>query len=287
MKKKIIGILVFMLLIATSIVSATTVKEENIETTSYQVDVPVWEVGDTWIYNEHYSSFWYQEDGTLILKWFHNCTSTYTVIDDTGDTYKVKLTSENNEGSLKVGRFRLKFTPFTKLTQELEHRKTDLAYVHVSHQEKGLVFWLIGKIGIPIPAYYRDIEEESYTPANELIPFPLTAGTNGTFSSFTSTGSIKMSLYLGLIKLINGEWLDFENPARDYTCEMANITVPAGTYDAYNISTDMGSAKNFSYSYYVPEVGYIAKYSTHLELGDSGKPVMDWEHELVSTTYTP
>ena len=68
---------------------------------------------------------------------------------------------------------------------------------------------------------------------------------------------------------------------------MANITVPAGTYDAYNISTDMGSVQNFSYSYYVPEVGFIAKYSTHLELDDSGKPVRDWEHELISTTYTP
>ena len=98
---------------------------------------------------------------------------------------------------------------------------------------------------------------------------------------------MKMSLYFGLIKLIDGDWSDFEYPARDYICEMASITVPAGTYDAYNISRDMGSAQNFSYTYYVPEVGFHAKYFAHSELDDSGKPVMNCKHELVSTTYTP
>lgn len=287
MKKKMIGIFVCMLLIATAIVSATSVKEENIETTSYDVDVPVWKVGDSWTYNERYNQFGYREDGSLGLVWYLNCTSTVTVIDDTGDTYSLKLKSKNIEGRLNVGPYRLKFTPFTKLTQELVHRKTDLAYVRVFHQERGLVLWLIGRIGIPIPAYYNDVEESSYTPANEIIPFPLTAGKNGTFSSFMSSGYIKSSLFFGLIKLVWGEWSDFENPATDYTCEMANINVPAGNYDAYNISTDMGSAQNFSYIYYVPEVGSYAKYSAHSELDDSGKPVANFEHELVSTTYTP
>ncbi len=287
MKKKLVGILVCMLMITTAIVSATTVKEENIETTSSEVDVPVWKVGDSWTYNERYNQFGYREDGSLGLVWYLNCTSTISVVDDTGDTYTLKLKAKDIEGRLNVGPYRLKYTLFTKLTQELVHRKTDLAFVSVFYKERGLVLWLIGKIGIPIPAYYKDVEESSYTPANEIIPFPLTAGTNGTFSSFTSTGSIKMSLYFRLIKLVWGEWSDFENPARDYTCEMANITVPAGNYDAYNISKDMGSAQNFSYLYYVPEIGFYAKYSSHLELDDSGKPVANYEHELVSTTYTP
>ena len=286
MKKKIIGIFVCVLMIASAIVSATTVKEENIEKTSSDVDVPIWEKGDSWTYYESYNTYGYRDDGSLAIEWHLNCTSTVTVDDDTGDTYKLKLKGKNIQGSFRAGPYRIKYTPLTKFTQVLEHRKTDLAYVGFTHKEKGLVLWLIGKIGIPIPAYYSDVEEASYTTADENFPFPLFEGKNGTFSSFMSTGSVKASLYFGLIKLVWGNWSDFEFPARNYTCGMTNINVTAGEYNAYNISTDMGSAQNYSYMYYVPEVGSYAKFSSHTEL-DSGKPVSNFEHELVSTTYTP
>ena len=291
MKKKILGIFVCTLLIATMAIPISALNKEhipNIEPISKDADVPVWEVGDSWTYNEHYNEFQYKSDGTLALAWYHNCTSTYTVTDTTGDSYTVKLTSKNNEGSLIVGPFRLKYTPFTKLTQELEHRKTDLAYMRIFHQEKGFVFWLLGKIGFPIPAYYSVVVEASYAPAHELTPFPLTAGKTGTFPSYTSTGHQKMSLYFGLIKLSDSDF-SYSVPAQDYVCEMANITVPAGPYEAYNVSTDVyfGSAHNFSYNYYAPEVGYSVKYSAHNDWDDSGKPALNYEHELVSTTYTP
>ncbi|MCK4348186.1 MAG: hypothetical protein KAW47_06180, partial [Thermoplasmatales archaeon] len=193
--------------------------------------------------------------------------------------------TKNNEGSLIFGPYRLKFTPFYRIIQEIEYRKTDLAYEHIFTQEKGFVFWLIGNIGFPIPAYYSDIWDNSFTPAYEFLPFPLTAGKTGTFPSYTQTGHETLALYFGLIKLADYDF-SFETPAKDYICEMASINVPAGTYEAYNISTDEGSAQNFSYVYYVPQVGFYAKYSAHSELDDSGKPVMNYEHELVSTTYT-
>jgi hypothetical protein len=287
MKKKIVGILVCTLLIAAAVpaVGILNIKKQSNGTTSYEADVPVWEVGDSWTYNEHYNEFAYKNDGTILLAWYHNCTSTYTVKNITGDSYKLKLTSKNNEGSIIVGSIRLKYTPFTKLTQELEHRKTDLAYKSWLHQEKGFVFWLLGKIGVPIPAHFSLVTEASFSPAQELIPFPLTPGKTGTFSSYTITGHQKISLYFGLLKVSDS---DFSNniSAQDYICEMTNITVPAGPYEAYNLSTDVGSAQNYSYLYYVSEVGFIAKVSYHLE-DDSGKPVLNYEHELVSTNYTP
>jgi hypothetical protein len=280
------------MLVATMVVSATNDKlEENNFITKYgvddPVDVPVWEVGDSWTYNEQYNHFGYRKDGSTFLVWYHNCTSTYTVTDDTGDTYTVELTSEDTEGSILFGPYRFKFTPFYKLTQELEYRKSDLAYVRISTQEKGPVIWFIGNIGIPIPAYFSDIWEHSYEPASEYLPFPLTAGKTGTFSSFTSTGYETLTLYFGLIKLYDYEWSDIEIPGSDYICEMASITIPAGTYEAYNISSDMGSSQNYSYVYYVPEVGSYAKYSAHAELDVSGKPIMNNEFELVSTNYEP
>ena len=68
---------------------------------------------------------------------------------------------------------------------------------------------------------------------------------------------------------------------------MANITVPAGNYDAYNISTDVyfGSAHNYTRAYYVPEVGYYAKWTSRHDWNASGMPAQIQEFNLVSTTY--
>jgi hypothetical protein len=121
MKIKIIGIVLFML-IATMLGSVADINlKENIQITKSviddQIDTPIWKIGDSWTYHEQYSSFGYWEDGTLGYVWYLNCTSTYTVTDDTGDTYKVELTSENTEGIFNIGKYRLKLTPFYKFTQ--------------------------------------------------------------------------------------------------------------------------------------------------------------------------
>ena len=137
MKTKIIGMLVCMLLIATALVSATTIEKEDSNTTSYEVDVPIWENGDSWTYTEQYNQFSYRPDGTPFFIWYLNCTSTYTVTDDTGDSYTLSLTSKNHEGRFTVGSYRIRFTPFTKYTQEIEIQKTDLAYLELSNQLKG------------------------------------------------------------------------------------------------------------------------------------------------------
>jgi hypothetical protein len=288
MKKKIIGIVVLML-VATTVVSATNINvKEKIKPTSSSVDVPVWKKGDSWTYNEQYQQIYYDPDGGINFIWIHNCTSTYTVTNDTGDNYAVKMTSKNNEGRLNIGIFRIKFTQFTKFTQEMQFRKTDLAYVNTfKNQEKGPVIWLLGKIGLPIPAQYSDIYESTLTP-QVFLPFPLTAGTNGTLPSFTATGHEKMLLYWGLIKFIDSDY-SFEYPAQTYYCEMATITVPAGTYDAYNVSTDVyfGSSHNYTWTYYIPEFGFYAKQVSHADWGDTGKLTGDYKFELVSTTYKP
>jgi uncharacterized membrane protein len=101
-----------------------------------------------------------------------------------------------------------------------------------------------------------------------------------------NSGHEKISLYFGLIKITDYDF-SFEVPAKDYTCEIESINVPAGTYETYNISTDEGSAQNFSYLYYVPQVGSYVKWFSHHELDDSGKPVSNYRFELVSTTYEP
>jgi len=251
------------------------------------VDVPVWEVGDSWTYNEQYINHLYTANGTLAMLWYHNCTSTYTVTDTTGDNYTVKMTSTNNEGSQINGWLRLKYTPFTKLTGEFTFRKTDLAYMRESYTEKGFVIWRIGKIGLPLPAQFRDTWGDSYTPAGIVFPFPLTAGTSGILANDSWVGHEKSSLYWGLIKIIDSDYSGYSGE-QNYTCEMANISVPAGTYNAYNVSIEStnGLGHSSSWSYYAPEAGWFVKQHIYSE-DENGKPGFGFECELVSTTYTP
>jgi len=280
------------LLIATAVlpVVGTINEDENIKIKTNMlndpVDVPVWELGDSWTYNEKYCSI-----GSNYA-WYHNCTIVCTVTDTTGDSYTLEWLSENDEGSYTIdGFYRLKFTPYTKFTQETQHRKTDLAHERTYWQEKGLVIWLIGNINLPIPAQFSDVFEETYTPADESLPFPITAGTTGTIPEYSYTGHEKVALYWGLIKIIDSDYSG-TILAREYTCEMATITVPAGIYDAYNISIEGNFHENedihtTTWTYYVPQVGYIAKQFHHVDYDPSGQYFYEYKAELISTNYTP
>jgi hypothetical protein len=224
----------------------------------------------------------------MFFHWFHNCTNTYTVTSDTGDSYTLTVTSKDDEGGLIYDPFRLKFTSSMKITEEIQCRKTDLGYVHMIHQEKGAAIWLLGNM-LPIPTQYYDIWEVSLTPAYVYLPFPFTAGTNGVIPGFSESGHEKMGLYWGLIKFMDADFSYDIEPFFSYNCEMANIMVPAGTYDTYNVSTDVysGSLHNYSRFYYAPEVGFFVKKIEHSDDGDTGKLSYEERWELVSTTYKP
>jgi hypothetical protein len=288
MRKKIVGIVVLMLM-ATTVVSATNINvKENSQPTSVEVDVPVWEVGDSWTYNEHWIQYKYDANGTLWYTLNYNSTTTLTVTDDTGNNYTAKETSTNIDGRVTIGKYRLKFTPFTKITNEVIFRKTDLACFGEIQQQKGLVFWLIGNI-LPFPAQYQHTIEYTDTPPYRFLPFPLNAGTNGTIPGGTQIWREKASLYWGLISLF--DWPEQTNTygGTHYHCEMANITVPAGTYNAYNVSIDQtyGFGRSHIWRYYAPEVGNQVKLYFDSDWDNTGKPGNIIEWELVSTTYTP
>lgn len=288
MNKKIIGIFVFILL-TTTLVSATNINVKNdIQKAASGADVPAWIIGDSWTYNEQYVNHVYNQDDILVCLWYHNCTSTYTVTDNTGDNYKVEMTSTNNEGQAMIGKFHFKFTESTKLTYKLTMRKTDLGKVSESGQEKGLVYWLIGN-SIPIPTQYNDVWEGTYSPPDVVLPFPLVTGINGVLPNASYTGHEKCLLYWGLITLFNWPNIIGWTGEQNYMCEMADITVPAGNYDAYNVSIEQtygDGTQGIIRSYYVPEVGWMAKQI--IDIPDfSGKPGAISKSELVSTTYSP
>jgi hypothetical protein len=269
-------------------VSSIPKNNEMVNPVKYSVDVPVWKKGDSWTYDFHRTEYRYN-GSTLWFTEFFNCTATLTVIDDTGDYYTIKLTTKNNEGRADIGSYRLKFTTLTKLTDELKYQKTDLAQTQEVWQTKGPVFWLLGSIGLPIPAQYNSHGQQTITPSHLTLPFPLAAGASGTLPGYSYTIQEKCALYWGLITLFDNPENTYSISPTPYLCEMANVTVPAGTYNTYNVSVDfpIGTQGHYSWwQYYVPEVGNTVKWSID-SFASTKKPYAFITAELIDYNYTP
>jgi hypothetical protein len=269
--------------------SAVPTNNAQMHTAVSGVDVPVWEVGDSWTYEEHSSTFVYNTNGTYYSRNFFNCTTTYTVLETTAEHYTVKMTSKNGQGWWTYGPYRFKYTQFTKHHQDFQIRKTDLAEVQSIYEFKGPVLWFVGKIGLPLPAQLQVTGERYNDPPLTLMPFPLTAGTNGTLTRVHQTGFQKLQLYWGLVTIYDIPDISGYLGPNKYTCEMADITVPAGSYNAFNVTGTYtaGGIHDYWRTYFIPEIGNFAKQSINIDYDASGKPWWINEVELVSTTYTP
>jgi hypothetical protein len=273
-----------------SVISVKPIKGmESIHTTAKSAEVPLWAVGDSWTYEEQWGEFTYYPDGSFYFRWFQNSTTTYTVTNTAGDNYTVKITSKNIQGSIAIGAFRWTFTPAIKYDRELQIQKKDLAEVHRIYESKGPVSLFVGKIRLPIPAQFQVYEKEMCTPPLTLMPFPLSPKTNGTLPLIDHTGYYKISLYWGLLPLLSRPEFRYSTGPFTYSCEMATIEVPAGTYDAYNVTIlqNEGGKHDSWLSYYVPEIGNCVKRSIHMDWHNTEKPYCIQEMQLVSTTYTP
>jgi len=253
------------------------------------VDVPVWEKGDSWTYELHQIRHRYYSNGTLSFKLFINYTETITVTDVTGDNYTLKITGKKFEGSLVNGSYRLKFTRFMRETGDLVIRKTDLACSVESYTQKGLVLWLRGNNGFPIPAQLKSYSEARTTPPYRFLPFPFIPGTNGSIPGATQTYQEKWSMYWEFITLWDRPEQTYTFGSTPYHCEMANITIPAGNYNSYNVSIDYpyGWGWHHEWRYYVPELGNQAYLHYDADWDATGKPGNILEYKLVSTTYEP
>jgi hypothetical protein len=288
MKNKIVGIVVLML-VATTVVSATNglIMKEKSQPKTLSVDVPVWKKGDSWTYNYHRTEYRYN-GSTMWYKDYNNCSLTLTVSDDSGANYTVKYTQKNTEGRITIGSYQLKYTKLTKFSDEIILRKNDLGQLRQTAQTKGPVFWLIGG-KLPFPAQFQFSGTESFTPAYVILPFPFSAGDSGTLPAYHGEYGEKCVLYWGLITLFDHPSAPYNQGTLPYQCEMANVTVPAGTYTTYNVSVDVtwGMHGHYIYlQYYVPDVGNTVKWSVY-QVDSAGNLQYNIGAELVSTTHAP
>jgi len=262
---------------------------ETPQSTENKADVPVWEVGDTWTYEERCCEFTYYPDGGLYFRFFQNCTITYLVTAIEEDYYVVKMTSQNIHGSLAIARFH--WTLPTSLTDSkvLHLRKIDLAELYHTYDAKGLMFLYVGRFPIPIPAQFQVSEEEQCSPPMTLLPFPLIPQTKGTLPSINHRGYYRLSLYWGVFPLLNNPDYWYNTGPCTYACTLKSITVPLDTYTAYNVSVTLASGGTHDCwrSYYATRVGNIVKQSIYLNWHGTELPYCIKDLTLLSTTYTP
>jgi hypothetical protein len=337
MKMKIIGILIVIMLLTTIFAVAKPYETRNkilplkeVSSTLSGVDVPVWEIGDTWTYRVDNISLSYNQDNQAVDMYLAVSELPLVVIDTTGDYYRCSFeTSLKGHGQINTdqgsGPVNIS-TTFDSITisGHVLVQKSTLGVKEISAEfvTQKFTFDIINQPYINLPSWLSHISARMTMNITSnldnpvtMLTFPLNIGnTWGSMSTdFTLTGRIECLwfnlLYFlnNLAKLINSEFLPaeiaallpiidiqetltalgpgnvFQIPAIPYAfyCTATeNITVEAGSYEAYNINVLDGSAQ----CYYAPTAGNIIKITGDFE--DVLPNIKHISMELISTNYS-
>jgi hypothetical protein len=314
MKIKLIGILVCLMLVGTFLTvaqppeSASNPNPSNQQkTTTSSVDVPVWEVGDSWTYQIDTISINYTNGESLIYADFTAGALPLTVTDVAGEFYTLSFDTTMSgyvsvyliTGSGPVN-FSITFTDISLSgTVSIEKSTLGVKDIAISFTKQKFVVDIYEQHAITLPAFLQHINAkvtmnatiDCTTPVS-LLSFPLNIPSlwNMPATNISLNGKVD-SGWFHLIKFINDiaaifnytlippeyakllpvidipDALDtlgypsvFAIPTIEdafYCLNTTTITVPAGTYEAYNISIFGGTASG----YYAPSVGNIVKLS--------------------------
>lgn len=291
MRKKIVGIFVCMLLIATMAIPISALnKDGKLENKPISIvaDVPTWEVGDSWTYDTRYYQA-VKENNTIVAVWDGSLELTLEVIDDTGDMYTLHANAKPVQGLFDLpGKIDMKTTRFSYFDTTVKLYKSNLAIIENEYMFKAILLLTLGPIPLPIPIQMQVYMLSKFEPAWELLPFPLYDGKTGYTPQSNLNQTWDMNMFWGIIPVqsdSNEGWVGNAT----YQCVNESITVPAGTYDVYRINSSVKFneyGEDWYRSYYCEDVGNIVKCAYNLDQ-DSGDTAVLWEMELLSTTYTP
>jgi hypothetical protein len=292
MKTKIIGIFVCMLLIASLAIPISALNrdvEPPFQPTGKSVDVPTWEVGDSWTYTtDIYTAASPNVTDGMVVEVSGEIT--FEVVDDSGDTYTLTSTARPMAGAIDLpGNIDIRITRLSSYSAELEVQKSDLAIISYDLTMKGIVLLTLGPIPLPIPIQMQNSRLTEFTPALNMTPFPLNDGDSGTIGNFIVTEQGEVSMFWGLIPIIQDD-IEWPLGKQEYTCTFESITVPAGPFDVYTVEAEQhwgNMGHNWCNSYYAEDVGNVVKISVNIDHGSTEVSYYNIEMELVSTTYEP
>ena len=286
MKRTIVGIIIGSLLLTTSISVALPQSQLLSQTTSFDDNVPVWEVGDSWTYTVDSLTINYDNQGQKVFidgriddfTWTVTDTSdsSYYTVDFTGKlTANYDLIFSSGSGTIHLtGTFK---NTLVRLKGTILFTKDNLQIHEVNAEIKGLTAGIIAPLKIPLPIPFKLIMNSGLSVDFPLFEFPLSS-----FKFWSMPDlNVAMHAWIGGIFGIIGFPSTFSiqyswTPLAFYCQDKRDVTVAAGTFSAYKISTVIGEF--FEY-YYAPEVGNIIKIDATLQNGAVSA-------ELKSTNYS-
>ena len=260
---------------------------------SYQekppIDVPTWKVGDEWTYHTDF----YFDFGIWDKRMLYGTSNhlVYTVVKDTGDDYVLNFKGPFQGGieASLVPMASMRITKLSRVTGSLIVQKSNLAIKEYSIKINGISYPMIGKIPILLPIPAKMVTNITFSPAFCTLPFPVYDGKYGNLPDFMMNLSIDVNLLfkIPLSPQIN-EWEGVPYMATNfpYRCEKELVTVAAGTYDTYKVSTGFWEVQVDNN--YAPEVGNMVKQRIWIVTwAFPTEPGLEIKQELISTTYTP
>lgn len=274
--KKILSILIISIFLLSGFGVAATKSASTVssfKSAPLDDDVPTWNVGNTWTYTVSNITVNYNQAGQQIFMKGTINDFTWTVTDTTGDYYTVAFTGKlsatydlllNSQTSTihLVG----SFTPtLTRLKGTIQFTKSNLQIHAVSIQLLGITMTKINSLSFAIPLPFKLISEGSLTTDFPLFDFPLYMLKYWDLPDLTLTMSSTFGGIFGLIQIpftvyVHYSWMPFAF----FTLGTEDVTVPAGTYNAYKIQSLIG---DYFVYYYASDVGNIVKIDTTLPNG--------------------
>jgi hypothetical protein len=285
MKRTIVGIILGSLLLMTNISVAFIPSELHAQTSSFDDNVPEWEVGNSWTYTADRVLINYENQGQKVFIDGKIDDFTWTVTDTSDSSYYTvaftgKLTANydfifsTTSGSIHLtGTFK---NPLVRLKGTLVFTKDSLQIHEVYAEIKGLTMVKIASLKFSLPLPFKLTTNAGLSADFPLLDFPLTS------LKFWSLPTIDVTLqtWIGGIFGIIGFPITFHvlyswTPLAFYCQDKRDVTVIAGTFSAYKITSTIGEFLEY---YYAPEVGNIIKINATLPNGAVSA-------ELKSTTY--
>lgn len=286
MKRKIIGIFICTLLIATTTLSASAEYNENAKEifTYNDDDVPIWNNGDSWTFtiNDFNADYTYEGKKISIAGKIDDLK--LIVSDTSGSSYRVDITGEitgSYEIYIPIGSLFLKFTgtispTLTSLTGAIIFSKANLEIEDFNAQITGITSISIHPFSMKIPFPIKLTADADLSTPFPLFNFPLHILKFWNMPEIDITTHINFGGLFGLFKIPMTVYTHYDFiPLAFSILIKESITVEAGIYEAWKIQSLLGGF--FEY-YYAPAVGNFIKIDVNMPRGGI-------EGELKATNY--
>jgi hypothetical protein len=263
---KFLIICISFLMISNVLVTATSINQKNLNKAISlvdPVDVPEWSIGDFWIYDMH---FYFTLAGVFGVngndpndpeKGITNMRVEVVGIDETNDEYTLEITGGKLIAQLEIFGVGL----FGSYTADVE----GVAHIEISTLAiKDFEFTSKGKYKLVVERQTDVTFNMVFDPTFDFFDFPMDPDEEPWNADTYAT----LSGHIFIDGLYDDDF-STEGPFENETISFINqekITVPAGTFDCFQISGSLGpSHSGWSKLWYSPDAKYLVKVDEKIE----------------------